>query len=150
MAKIRVTKRFHFEMAHSLYKYDGLCRNIHGHSYNLEVTLKGEPRNRPGHPKDGMVMDFGDLKRIVKEHVVNRFDHALTVNRLVSEGQVEMLRKTSDRILVVDFQPTTENLAAYIAGILQQHLPPEAKLFSIRLYETVTSFAEWFASDNRS
>ena len=73
MPKIRVTKRFHFEMAHTLYEYDGLCRNIHGHSYNLEVTLIGEPRNEPGHPKDGMVLDFGDLKEIVKSEIVGRF-----------------------------------------------------------------------------
>jgi 6-pyruvoyltetrahydropterin/6-carboxytetrahydropterin synthase len=135
-------------MAHTLYKYDGLCRNIHGHSYNLEVTLTGEPRNRPGHPRDGMVMDFADVRNIVKSQIVNRFDHSLMVNRLVPAKQVELLRKTSERILLVDFQPTTENIAAYIAGILKEHLPEGVSLFSIRLFETVTSFAEWFASDN--
>lgn len=148
MPKIRVTKRFHFEMAHTLYEYDGLCRNIHGHSYSLEVTLAGEPRKEPGHPKDGMVMDFSDLKHLVKSEIVNRFDHSLMVNKLVPEEQVELLRKTSERIILVGFQPTTENIATHIAGILQQHLPTEVELFSIRLYETVTSFAEWFASDS--
>ncbi|MEE4286922.1 MAG: 6-carboxytetrahydropterin synthase QueD [Mariniphaga sp.] len=148
MPKIRVTKRFHFEMAHTLYEYDGLCRNIHGHSYNLEVTLRGEPLNQPGHPKDGMVMDFSDLKNIVKENIVSRFDHSLMVNKLVPQEQIDLLRKTSERIILVDFQPTTENISSHIAGILQQHLPSGVELFSIRLYETVTSFAEWFASDN--
>ncbi len=148
MLKIRVTKRFHFEMAHTLYEYDGLCRNIHGHSYNLEVTLIGEPRKEPSHPKDGMVMDFGELKRIVKSEIVNRFDHALMVNSLIPESQLELLKKTTDRIIVVDFQPTSENIAAFIAEILQQQLPEDVTLFSIRLFETVTSFAEWFASDN--
>jgi len=149
MPKIRVTKRFHFEMAHILYKYDGLCRNIHGHSYNLEVTLFGETLNRPGDPKDGMVLDFGDLKTIVKSEIVNRFDHALMVSRMVPESQLELLKKTTNRIIIVDFQPTSENIAAYIAKILQQHLPSGVSLFSIRLYETVTSFAEWFATDNQ-
>jgi len=148
MPKIRVTKRFHFEMAHMLFEYDGLCQNIHGHSYNLEVTLIGEPRNTPGHPKDGMVLDFGDLKDMVKTHIVSRFDHALMVNRLVPEEQMERLRKTTSRLIVVGFQPTSENISAHIAEILQQHLPPGVSLFSIRLYETVTSFAEWFAADN--
>ncbi|SHF59064.1 6-pyruvoyltetrahydropterin/6-carboxytetrahydropterin synthase [Mariniphaga anaerophila] len=148
MPKIRVTKRFHFEMAHALYQYDGVCRNIHGHSYKLEVTLKGEPLNRPGHPKDGMVMDFGELKNMVKENVVSRFDHVMMVNRLVPEEQVAMLKKISERIFVVDFQPTTENIATFIAEILKQQLPEEIELFSIRLYETATSFAEWFAADN--
>ncbi|MBN1986694.1 MAG: 6-carboxytetrahydropterin synthase QueD [Prolixibacteraceae bacterium] len=148
MPKIRVTKRFHFEMAHTLFEYDGLCRNIHGHSYNLEVTLIGEPRRQPGHPKDGMVLDFADLKNIVKTQVVNRFDHAFMVNSLVPEKQIELLKKTTNRLIIVDFQPTSENIVTYIAKILQQHLPSDVSLFSIRLYETVTSFAEWFASDN--
>lgn len=149
MAKIRVTKRFHFEMAHTLHEYDGLCRNIHGHSYNLEVTLAGEPRNEPGHPKDGMVMDFADLKHLVKSEIVNRFDHSLMINKLAPEEEVELLRKTSERIILVDFQPTTENIVSYIAEILQEKLPPGVSLFSIRLFETVTAFAEWFAEDNR-
>jgi 6-pyruvoyltetrahydropterin/6-carboxytetrahydropterin synthase len=148
MPKIRVTKRFHFEMAHTLYEYDGLCRNIHGHSYYLEVTLIGEPRNEPKHPKDGMVMDFGQIKEIVKTQVVNRFDHALMVNKLIPEKQKELLRQTTERFIVVDFQPTSENIIVYIAEILQQHLPSGVNLFSVRLYETATSFAEWFASDN--
>jgi len=149
MASIRVTKRFHFEMAHTLHQYDGLCRNIHGHSYNLEVTLAGEPRNQPGHPKDGMVMDFADLKYLVKSEIVNRFDHSLMVNKLVPEEQTELLRKTSERVILVDFQPTTENIVSYIAEILQEKLPPDVSLFSIRLFETVTAFAEWFAEDNQ-
>ena len=136
-------------MAHTLYEYDGLCRNIHGHSYNLEVTLIGEPRSEAGHPKDGMVLDFGDLKGIVKSEIVNRFDHSLMVNSNVPKSQKELLKKTSERIIEVDFQPTSENIAAYIAEILQQHLPENVSLFSIRLYETVTAFAEWFASDNQ-
>lgn len=148
MPKIRVTKRFHFEMAHTLYEYDGLCRNIHGHSYILEVTLIGEPRDEPNHPKDGMVMDFGQIKELVKTQIVNRFDHALMVNNLIPGKQKELLRQTTERFIVVDFQPTSENIVVYIAGILQQHLPSGVNLFSVRLFETATSFAEWFASDN--
>ena len=148
MPKIRVTKRFHFEMAHTLFEYDGLCRNIHGHSYNLEVTLIGEPKNEAGHPKDGMVMDFGDLKTLVKTQIVGRFDHALMVNKRVPEKELKLLKQTTQRLILVNFQPTSENMVAYIAEILQQHLPKTVSLFSIRLYETETSFAEWFANDN--
>jgi 6-pyruvoyltetrahydropterin/6-carboxytetrahydropterin synthase len=136
-------------MAHALFQYDGLCKNIHGHSYNLHVTVIGEIRKEPGHPKDGMVLDFGELKKVVKSKVVNRFDHALMVNSLFPDSQVEMLKKTTNRILVVDFQPTSENIVAYIAKILQQHLSSDVSLFSIRLYETITSYSEWFASDNQ-
>jgi 6-pyruvoyltetrahydropterin/6-carboxytetrahydropterin synthase len=148
MPKIRITKRFHFEMAHMLHAYDGPCRNIHGHSYILEVTLSGEPLNQPGNPFDGMIMDFGELKNMVKEHIISRFDHALVINSIVPEEQQVMLAKTSEKLLVVDFQPTTENIAAYIAGIVKKHLPEDIILYSVRLYETVTAFAEWFASDN--
>ncbi|KAF0239095.1 MAG: 6-pyruvoyl tetrahydrobiopterin [Prolixibacteraceae bacterium] len=136
-------------MAHTLYEYDGLCRNIHGHSYNLEVTISGEPLNEPGHPKDGMVLDFSELKNIVKTQIINRFDHALMVNMMVSHQQLELLKQINERIFIVDFQPTSENIAIYISEMLQQHLPAGVNLFSIRLYETETSFAEWFASDNQ-
>lgn len=135
-------------MAHTLYEYDGLCRNIHGHSYYLEVTVTGKPRNEPGHPKDGMVVDFGELKNLVKTNIVNVFDHALVVNHLVPEEQKELLQKVTSRVIVVGFQPTSENLVVYIASILQPLLPSGVKLFSIRLYETETSFADWFAVDN--
>ena len=92
--------------------------------------------------------DFGELKNIVKSKIVDRFDHALMVNSLFPKAQIDLLKQTTERIIVVDFQPTSENMVAYIAEILQQHLPSDVSLFSIRLYETVTSCAEWFASDN--
>lgn len=149
MAKIRVTKRFHFEMAHALYEYDGLCRNIHGHSYNLQVTLFGEAKKDPGHSKDGMVMDFSELKKVVNSQIVERFDHALMVNSLFPKSKIALLKQTTERIIIVDFQPTSENIVAYIAEILQQQLPKDVSLFSIRLYETITSYAEWFATDNQ-
>ncbi len=148
MSKIRVTKRFHFEMAHALFQYDGLCRNIHGHSYNLHVTLIGEIKNNPGHPKDGMVLDFGELKKVVKSKIVDRFDHALMVSSLFRKEKIDLFKQTTERIIIVDFQPTSENIVSYIATILQQKLPPDVSLYSIRLYETATSYAEWFASDN--
>jgi 6-pyruvoyltetrahydropterin/6-carboxytetrahydropterin synthase len=137
-------------MAHTLYEYNGLCRNIHGHSYNLEVTISGEPRKEPGHPKDGMVLDFSELKDIVRTHVVHPFDHALMVSSLVPEEQKQLLRQTTDRFIVVDFQPTSENMVVHIAEILSAKLPFTVSLFSVRLFETATSFAEWFADDNEN
>jgi len=95
-----------------------------------------------------MVMDFRQIKEIVKTQIVNRFDHALMVNSLVPDEQQEILKKTTDRFIVVGFQPTSENMVVYIANILQQHLPSGVNLHSIRLYETTSSFAEWFAEDN--
>ncbi len=149
MTKIRVTKKFHFEMAHALLGYDGLCQNLHGHTYNMEVTLIGEPRNEPGHPRDGMVMDFGRLKNIVKSKIVGVFDHALVVNSATPEEKIAAFKTATERLIVLDFQPTSENLIKYFAETLQPELPENVSLFSMRLYETATSFAEWFASDNK-
>ncbi len=148
MAKIRITKQFGFEMSHALLNYDGLCRNIHGHSYKLLVTIIGESADLPGDPKDGMVIDFKELKDLVKEHVVDRLDHSLVINRQAPVEKLRELGEMYDRHLVVDFQPTTENLVVYIAGKLNEVLPGQVRLFSVRLYETASSYAEWFASDN--
>ena len=79
MAVIRLTKEFSFEAAHALDGYDGPCREIHGHSYRLFVTVAGRPVADPENPKYGMVMDFGVLKRIVNEQIVSRFDHAFVL-----------------------------------------------------------------------
>ncbi|MFV0266813.1 MAG: 6-pyruvoyl trahydropterin synthase family protein [Draconibacterium sp.] len=149
MPRIRVTKRFDFEMAHALLAYNGVCKNVHGHTYELEVTLIGDAKNQPGHPEDGMVMDFGQLKNIVNTKIIQFFDHALVINALTPAPQKEALALTTERLTVLGFQPTSENLVTYFAGILQQAFPSNVSLFSLRLYETKTSFAEWFASDNQ-
>ena len=81
MAVIRLTKEFSFEAAHALEGYDGACREIHGHSYRLFVTVKGRPSECADDPKCGMVTDFGVLKRIVNEQIVSRMDHAFVLRR---------------------------------------------------------------------
>ena len=81
LSLIRVTKEFPFEMAHVLWNYDGPCRNVHGHSYRLFVTISGIPADNPDNPKNGMVIDFTDLKSIVKKEIVNVFDHSVVLSR---------------------------------------------------------------------
>jgi len=135
-------------MAHALYEYDGICRNIHGHTYHLEVTLLGETKTNPGHPKDGMVMDFGQLKELVKNKIIQQFDHALVVNALFPKDHLEAFKKATQRLIVLDFQPTTENLVVHFSEILQQAFPSNVSLYSMRLYETANSYAEWYAADN--
>ena len=148
MAVIRVTKEFRFEMAHALWNYDGPCRNVHGHSYILFVTIAGQPMNNPDEPRNGMVMDFGDLKKIVKENVVERFDHALMVSGFAPAETVEVYKKHFGNVIVSTYQPTCENLVADIAAIISHRIPAGISLHSVKLYETATSFAEWHASDN--
>src|SRR5574344_1375945 len=142
MAVIRVTKKFSFEMAHAFMNYDGLCKNIHGHSYRMNVTIQGTPIEYDESPKKGMVMDFGDLKKITNQVIVNKLDHTLVLNNRHSPQLIEQLRQNFDNILLVPYQPTTENLLADFAQRLQKELPANVKLFSIRLSETYNSFAE--------
>jgi len=150
MATIRLTKEFSFEAAHALDGYDGPCREIHGHSYRLFVTVKGQPSADECDPKCGMVMDFGALKRIVGEEIVSRLDHALVLR---ASPRNETLRRALARefsnIVEVDYQPTCENMLDDFARRIAARLPEGVALWSLRLHETAASFAEWFAEDNR-
>jgi 6-pyruvoyltetrahydropterin/6-carboxytetrahydropterin synthase len=147
MGKIRITKLFDFEMAHALKGHDGLCCNIHGHSYKLRVTVVGIPVNNLESPKNGMLIDFSDLKRIVKEFVIDKYDHALLLNNTTDSTLLEVLQKHYNRIVIVDYQPTTEQILMDFAHILQEALPKTISLYSLRLSETDTSYAEWFTED---
>ena len=143
MSIIKITKQFSFEMAHALRNYDGLCRNIHGHSYKMDITLAGHPLHDESSPKNGMVMDFGDLKRLVNEEIISLLDHALVLNAKTDAQLVEALKQNYEKIVIVDFQPTTENLLNFIADKLKAKLSERVKLTRIRLRETDTSYAEW-------
>jgi 6-pyruvoyltetrahydropterin/6-carboxytetrahydropterin synthase len=149
MGKIRITKQFTFETGHALYGYDGKCRNVHGHSYKLSVTVIGTPIRDTSHVKLGMVIDFGDLKKIVKEEIVDGFDHATIFNK--NTPHVELAQELDSRghkVILADYQPTSENMVVDFAAKIKARLPNTIELFSLKLQETDTSFAEWFASDN--
>lgn len=148
MDKIRVTKEFDFEMAHALWNYDGACRNIHGHSYRLFVTLIGVPNVDSGDPKFGMVIDFKDLKTMVIGPVVDFFDHSLVVYKDAEGDILSSIRQMYEKVHVFDFQPTCENLVLYIVKTLRASTPPGIDLQAVKLYETATSYAEWHAGDN--
>ena len=149
MTKIRVTKMFEFEMAHALHNYDGLCRNIHGHTYKLSVTIIGEPENDSESTKLGMVLDFGLLKKIIKPNIVDIYDHSVLLNKKEDTEYFQSENKLFKRLHIVDFQPTAENMVIHFAKIIKPLLPQNIELFSINLHETTNSFAEWFASDQK-
>lgn len=150
MNKIRVTKSFNFETAHALYGYDGKCKNIHGHSYKLFVTVKGTPIQDNSNPKFGMVIDFGDIKKLVKAQVVDQFDHAILLNensphktlgaQLIAEGH---------KVIFTSYQPSCENMLLDMVDLIRPHLDASVELHSLRLHETETSYAEWIAEDNK-
>ncbi len=148
MAIIRITKHFTFEMAHALKDYDGPCKNIHGHSYELLVTLIGYPNNDENSPKNGMLMDFGDLKKLIKTELIDLFDHALVLNKNMEKSVIEQLKSHFGNIHLVNYQPTSENLLIDFAKKIKTQLPKNIELYSLKLRETATSYAEWFASDN--
>lgn len=149
MNQIRITKIFSFETGHALYGYDGKCKNVHGHSYKLSVTVIGHPVSDSNNVKLGMVIDFGDLKRIVREEIVDVFDHASVFNK--NTPHVELAKELSNRghnVILVDYQPTSEMMVIDFSEKIKKRLPKNIELFSLRLQETDSSYAEWFAGDN--
>ncbi|MFV5694390.1 6-pyruvoyl trahydropterin synthase family protein [Flavobacterium sp. LB3P122] len=149
MSNIRITKQFSFETGHALYGYDGKCKNVHGHSYKLSVTVIGKPIENRNDVKFGMVIDFSDLKKIVKEEIVDQFDHATVFNE--TTPHIELANELKNRghdVILVDYQPTSENMVIDFSQRIMRRLPAGIKLFSLKLQETESSFAEWFASDN--
>ena len=149
MSKIRITKQFSFETGHALYGYDGKCRNVHGHSYKLSVTVIGTPIDDNDNVKYGMVIDFGDLKKIVKEEIVDVFDHATVFNKNTPHLELaEELKSRDHNVLLVDYQPTSEMMVIDFAEKIKNRLPSNIQLHAVKLQETATSFAEWFAADN--
>ncbi len=118
-----LTKAFRFEAAHHLLGHHGKCARLHGHSYRLEVTLRGPIKDAPGQPDHGMVMDFEDLSRVVRASVIEALDH----NNLDE---------------VTGIHTTAENLTHWIWDTLVAAGLPENLLYCVRLWETDTGFAE--------
>jgi 6-pyruvoyltetrahydropterin/6-carboxytetrahydropterin synthase len=148
MTKIRVTKEFNFEIAHALWNYDGPCANIHGHSYRMFVTVIGEPISDSENPKNGMVIDFGDLKKIIKKEIIIPLDHAIILNKKARESLQSLNNQMFKKQYFVDYQPTCENMVIDFVKKIQDQIPDHLKLYSLKLHETATSFAEWYAEDN--
>lgn len=150
MAIVRGTKCFEFEMAHALWNYDGPCQHIHGHSYKLEICIKGEPLHAEALPKNGMIFDFKLLKELVTAQIIKPFDHAFVVCKhadyaaqIPSTGISQLFEKH----VIVDYQPTCENFVVDFARRIQKYLPREVELYSVKLHETASSYAEWYACD---
>ena len=149
MSKIRITKKFRFEAAHALYGYDGKCKNIHGHNYNLFVTVIGIPIKNISNVKCGMVMDFGDLKEIVNNEIIEKFDHSVIFNKNTAhEKLANDLVNDGHKVVMADYQPTIEEMVMDFANKISSKLPDDIKLHSLKLEETETSYSEWFAADN--
>lgn len=135
-------------MAHALYGYDGPCKNIHGHTYHLSVTLIGKPSANLDDVKLGMVVDFGDLKKIVKDTLLETYDHALVLNEEAPYSKSEVISSEFEKVILVPYQPTCENLLLDFVEQLKKVFTSQMVLASVRLEETPTSYAEWSKDDN--
>ena len=144
---VRITKQFSFEMAHALYGYDGSCKNIHGHSYRLSVTVIGKVISESKNLKMGMVMDFADLKKIVNENIIMKYDHALVLNANTPHKK-SINNKLFEKVNLVKFQPTCENMLVHFAETLRNKFTKNVRLHHLKLRETPSSYAEWFSDDN--
>jgi 6-pyruvoyltetrahydropterin/6-carboxytetrahydropterin synthase len=114
----------------------------------LLVTLIGEPVDEPASPKYGMVIDFKDLKRIIKGLITDALDHSLILRNDTPAELLQLMQQHYERIVVVEYQPTSENLIIDFAARIQAALPAHVKLHHLKLWETVTSYTEWYAEDN--
>ncbi len=148
-SKIRITKQFKFETAHALYGYDGLCKNVHGHSYKLDVTVIGYPIDDINHTKNGMLIDFSELKKIVKKKIISVLDHSIILNvKSPHKDLADNLEEKGHKVVRVNYQPTCELMIVDFSKIISDELPSNIKLYSLKLRETETSFSEWYAQDN--
>lgn len=134
---ITVTKTVKFDAAHALTNHQGLCKNLHGHTYRVDISVS----QREGEDSD-MVIDFKDLKSIAEAVICDRFDHAFIYNT-TSPGECEIaavVEKNSMRTVAIPFRSTAENLAKYFFELLIARIP---NIASVKVWETAMSSAEY-------
>ena len=145
---ISVTKEFSFDCAHMLTGHQGLCKNLHGHTYKLQVEVTSFGGVLKDGPSKGMIVDFKDLKQLVKELIVDRFDHSYVC--WIRGGDLEcsigaLLKEHGRKVTEVDYRPTAENMAQHFYDLLSDAIKetlPGARLKAVRVWETPTSYAE--------
>jgi 6-pyruvoyltetrahydropterin/6-carboxytetrahydropterin synthase len=115
----------------------------------MYATVIGEPSEDKKDPKNGMVLDFGDFKRLVHEEIVDHFDHSVALSESEDYEALKGIKGLFDRIHILPYQPTCENMVDDFAHRIMKKLPEGVELHSLRLYETATSYAEWFAEDQK-
>lgn len=148
---LTATKEFTWDMAHMLTDHEGLCQNLHGHTYKMLVTVSRSYGDsvitEEHHPANGMIVDFKELKGLVQEHIVKPLDHALVINGTITEGfeaeLLELAHKYQKKVVVLSYRPTAENMAEAFFKLLQEtFFNTGYNIVSLRLYETPTSYAE--------
>jgi len=143
---MRITRRLEFDAGHRIPDHASQCRHLHGHRYALEITLSGELIETEGSPARGMLIDFGDVKAIAKQHIVDIWDHAFLAYR-GDTAVVDFLQSMpGHKTVLLDVIPTAENLAAEAFRILEPLYTgiyrDQLRLERVRLYETPNCWAD--------
>lgn len=145
-----VTKEFQFDAAHMLTGHKGLCQNLHGHTYRVEVTVGGNQLQREG-PAAGMLVDFKDLKEWCNNLLFKELDHAYIYNEDADNCELEqelahLLETHGKKTYAMCGRPTAENMCTYFASILDSGLQSLTTrniwLERLKIWETPTSYAE--------
>jgi 6-pyruvoyltetrahydropterin/6-carboxytetrahydropterin synthase len=142
MPYMRIGKSYTFDAAHQLEGHMGKCRNLHGHTYTVEVWLKGSVYKVPGATDDGMVMDYGELDSFVKP-IIDAMDHSFLTNDYESTYLALILQGTELKYFHLGARTTAENIATYIGDALVKAMPSNIKTLGVRVSETPKSFAEY-------
>ena len=135
-------------MAHAIHGYDGACKNIHGHSYELHVSISSTEMNEDFIPAPGFIIDFKKLKQLINSTIVDKFDHKLILSNAYMDKQKTIL--TEENLIKWEVEPTVENLLIYIVKILSEKLAGNLKLIKLKLHETKDSYAEWVINNTLS
>jgi len=145
-SNISITRRLEFDSGHRIPNHDGQCRHLHGHRYAIEVTLTGEVADHPGKADDGMVLDFGDIKRLTNQYVVEPWDHAFLVAKEDEKLVAFLASMPNHKTVIMEHVPTVENLANTAFAILQpvfnKAFGGRLELSAVRLYETPNCWAD--------
>ncbi|NUM31387.1 MAG: 6-carboxytetrahydropterin synthase [Bacteroidetes bacterium] len=138
---ISLTKIFHFEMAHAIDNFPGVCQYIHGHSYKLHVTFSSKHDIEKYVKSPGYIVNFEELKEIIKAEIISNFDHKLLLSKNYLKTNPEF--SNHGNLIVWDAEPTLENLLVYIRKKLKNKLPQGVVLSGLKIFETDETFAEW-------
>ena len=137
----KISKEFSFDMAHLLDGHDGKCQNLHGHTYKLQVEIAGNLFESGA--KKAMVIDFSDLKAVVKKAILDPIDHAFIYDK-TSEREskiAKLLQDLDSKTFGVPFRTTAEEMSRFIFNRLKYD--EKLAVSAIRLWETPTSFCEY-------
>ncbi|MEK6781611.1 MAG: 6-carboxytetrahydropterin synthase [Bacteroidota bacterium] len=140
---VSICKIFRFEAAHAIHHYPGKCAHIHGHSYELHVTVQAKQPFDNFIDGLGIIIDFKELKALVQNEVIETLDHKLILSKAyLSETKGQF---SHDELVVFDVEPTAENLLLFLRMQIISALPEHVRLHSLKLWETRDSYAEWLA-----